>query len=101
MARRYLAVISCSARVAGPAPPLSPICFLPLIPTSPGTACSEEKEGIVILKLDGGAFTPVGFAPMAAHVGWLTQHPTNGFMYCVSGSDAHAMKINADGTLSH
>ena len=61
---------------------------------------TEDRAGIVILSLSDGAVSAVGMLPLDAHVGWLTQHPTNGHLYCVSGNDAHAMRINADGTLS-
>ena len=61
---------------------------------------TEDKAGIVILSLSDGAVSAVGMLPLDAHVGWLAQHPTNGHLYCVSGNNAHALRINADGTLS-
>ena len=55
---------------------------------------TEDKAGIVILSLSDGAVSAVGMLPLDAHVGWLTQHPTNGHLYCVSGNNAHAMRTN-------
>ena len=71
---------------------------------SPGygkVTVDESKTGIVIASLgEDGELTPAGMVELDSHVGWLTQHPTNGHLYCVAGSNVLGMKIGADGSLS-
>ena len=60
----------------------------------------ESKTGIVVAKLaTDGELEPAGMLELDSHVGWLTQHPTNGHLYCVAGSNVLDMKISANGML--
>eukprot|EP01046_Picozoa_sp_COSAG06_P054045 COSAG06_NODE_9507_length_1884_cov_1.657143_2_plen_358_part_00 len=71
---------------------------------SPGfgkVTVDESKTGIVVARLgEDGELTPAGMVELDSHVGWLTQHPTNGHLYCVAGSNVLGMKIGEDGSLS-
>lgn len=72
---------------------------------SPGygkVTTEESKTGILIAKLseENGGLQPVAMVDLDSHVGWLTQHPTNGHLYCVAGSNLLGMKIGSDGSLS-
>jgi 6-phosphogluconolactonase (cycloisomerase 2 family) len=70
---------------------------------SPGygqVTVKESKTGIVVAKLTtDGELQPAGAVELDAHVGWLTQHPTNGHLSCVAGSSVLGLKIGADGML--
>jgi 6-phosphogluconolactonase (cycloisomerase 2 family) len=74
------------------------------VPNSPGygkVTVEESKSGIIVAKLRAdGAIEPAGMVATDSHVGWLTQHPTNGHLYCVAGANLLGMKIEADGSLS-